>query len=301
MIKDVINKYNLEFKLDKKLSEKLNELNLGKENKYKIKKYKDKEFPFINLYRSGKRKIIIHSYEKINISYIKKIDKILNFFDEVFGREKVFLIKIYLNNNPKLITKDLPYPCRKNINSATNLTGTRWLVIFRKEEWSKILVHELIHYFNLHIYSIKKDLLYAFKNINTNSIINPNEGYTEFSALIFYYFIFNKENIDEKLTKELEWGFIQSAKILKYKGYNSYQELFSGKEYTQDTSLLSYYILKTYFLFKRSYQKCIKLEVVEDRDCFKNINLEENRFSSIMNYYIKNLDLDDKSLKMSLT
>jgi hypothetical protein len=153
----------------------------------------------------------------------------------------------------------------------------------------------------LHIYTIQKKLLYAFKDINTNSVIKPNEAYTEFLALIFYYFIFNKEEINKKLTSELAWGFIQSAKILKYKNFDNYQQLFNGKKYEQDCSLLSYYILKTYFLFKSSYQKCIKLGPNDDIECFKLINLQDSKFTSIINYCIKNLDVNDKSFKMSLT
>ena len=146
-------------------------------------------------------------------------------------------------------------------------------------------------------------MLYIYKNINTKSNLSPNEGYTEFLALILYYKIFKPRRIEHYLTREIAWGFIQSAKILRLKGFKKYGELFDGeKEYSQDTALLSYFLLKTYFLFYNKYQKCIKLVPGNNNvKCFKDINLRQKNFGKIINFCIKNYDPEDMSMKFSLT
>ena len=219
-------------------------------------------------------------------------------------KRKLFLMDLdFRDKNSKVLSEKHPVACKENINSASNY-GLRkhYLYIYRHEEWTKILIHELIHYFNLHIYLFQKDLLYAFKDINTKSNISPNEAYTEFLALIFYYFIFHPKEIDERLTKELAWGFIQSAKVLKSKNIDKYQQLFTI-EYKQNTALLSYYLLKTYFLFKENNQRAIILYYRDKNEdnYYQDINLKDKKFSEIINYCLENLNMNDKSLKMSLT
>lgn len=319
---NLIKKYNLKFSINLNLLKELQNVNFQQSNFYKIQFKKTsinnqflkdnrlinnylyekirKDLTIKNSYNFGKRRINIFSEKKLPIIYIKKIDRILNFFDGAIGRPKTYYIDIYLLDVPKKLNTQFPDLNRNVVNSGSNLIEKRKVVIFRKEEWEKVLVHELIHYLNWHIYTIRKSLMYAFEDINTSSNISPNEGYTEFFALILYYFIKNKD-IDYHLTRELAWGFVQSAKVLKYKNFNNYQELFSGEEYSQDSFLLGYFILKTYFLFKNRYQKCIKLGENNDSECFKNINLRDSKFSSIINYCMKNLNESDKSFKMSLT
>lgn len=305
MTDKLIAKFNLNFKIDDSLLENLKNLNFRKtKNIYKIKKKKSQNmFSYIKEYTIDRRKITIYSEKKIKSYYINKIDKILNFFDSIFymeNKKKMYLIDIYLNDIPKVLSKDYPEACKENINSASNLLKKNHIVIYRKEEWSKILIHELIHYLNLHIYLFQKDLLYAFKDIKTNSIIKPNEAYTEFLSLIFYYFIFHEKEINRKLNCELAWGFIQTARVLKSKNIVKYQELFT-KEYKQNTSLLSYYLLKTYFLFNERFQKAIILYYRDKNEdnYFQDINLKDRKFHKIIDYCLENLD-ENKTLKMSL-
>lgn len=316
----LINKYKLNFSINSKLLKELEAVKFDQTNFYKYHSKKiiinnhyleddigdylyqkiRNNLKIRNSYTYGKRRINIFSEHKLPINYIKKIDRILNFFDGAIGRPKTYLIDIYLLDEPKKISSRFPNLNKDVVNGGSNLIEKRKVVIYRKEEWEKVLVHELIHYLNWHIYTILKSLLYAFKDINSDSYISPNEGYTEFFALILYYFIKNKD-INECMTRELAWGFVQSAKFLKYKNLDNYQDLFSGKRYTQDSFLLGYFVLKTYFLFKKRYQKCIKLGENDDVDCFKDINLRDKKFSAIINYCLENLNERDKSFKMSLT
>lgn len=344
MIEELIKKFNLSFIKDDNFYKELDDLDFNKKdikknytcinikiNDLNTKLELKEKLNYLAYYNYQTRKIYFYSKNKItNDFYINTVDKILNFYDAIFKKENVYLIEIYLDNNPKLL-KENNIVSYNNIIGGSNILKKKFIVIFREEEWSKVLIHELIHYTNLHIFIFQKELLYAFKNINTNSIIKPNEGYTEFLALIFYYYIYNNiknnnnnniinnnndnniinnnninnNNDKDMLTKEMAWGFIQCAKILKNRNFNSYQELFSGKEYSQDTSILSYYFLKTYFLYNSKYQKCIKLDYMDkykdNYKCFKDINLQDDKFTEIINYCINNLDLNDKSLKMSLT
>lgn len=320
LLKEIIEKYNINFKVNKDLEKALKSVKIqDKANYYKsettpytIDNPKLEQFisndlyqkivknlKFKNYYTWHKRKFTIYSKGKINISYIKKLDRICNFFDSAIGKEKTYKIDLYISGEKKSLCEKYPVPNKDNINSGANIIERGKIVIYREEEWEKIVVHELIHYVNWHIFTIREHMLYPFKDINTSSRISPNEGYTEYFALILYYYI-KGHNLNASLTMETAWGFIQSAKILKYKGFETYNSLYSGKMYSQDSFLLSYFILKTYFLYNNRYQKCLKLSENDDYKCFLDINLQSKKFSEIMEYCIENLDLNDKCLKMSL-
>ena len=89
--------------------------------------------------------------------------------------------------------------------------------------------------------------------------VNPNEAYTEILALILMnIWEYKYKNVDidinsyinKKLTLELGWSYHQISKILNFfVCYNSYEELFTDNcEFRQNSNVLSYFILKTYFL-----------------------------------------------------
>merc|ERR1712224_433802 len=147
-----------------------------------------------------------------------------------------------------------------SINTGSTYPGIS-ITLWRKEELCKVLIHELIHYLHLDIYSSQDNLKFIYNDINLDgSITNPNEAYTEYVAIVLYiYWIYKtteckltlKKFMEKRLLIELGWSFYQIAKILKFfKCYNSYEDLFKkGCKFKQQTNVLSYFILKTYFLY----------------------------------------------------
>tara|TARA_Y100000589_G_C26836403_1_gene500187 strand:- start:139 stop:651 length:513 start_codon:yes stop_codon:yes gene_type:complete len=156
-----------------------------------------------------------------------------------------------------------------------------------------------------------------YKNINLEGDeCNPNEAYTELVALIIFaywrYSISNKTySIEEYLTKhltiELGWSFLQIAKILKhFKCYNDYESLFSNTcKFKQKTNVLSYFILKTYYLFnleKISINinfNSLKQTKEKTDSILKNTNLLDKSFNIIINSIMNDYDLNDDCLRMT--
>jgi hypothetical protein len=155
-----------------------------------------------------------------------------------------------------------------NVNSAftTTCQVDSEIVIFRKEEWFKVLIHETFHNFGLDFSdsntSCKNEILQIFP---VNSEVNLYESYTECwaeiinAALCSFYTIKNK-NVNHFIKEfqvyilyEIKYSFFQLVKILDFMGLQ-YEDLYSKSEYSkitrdtlykENTNVLSYYVIKT--------------------------------------------------------
>jgi hypothetical protein len=151
------------------------------------------------------------------------------------------------------------------------------MVIFRKEEWFKVFIHESFHNFGLDFSDMnnencKKMILKIFP---VSSQVNLYESYTEFWAeninIMFCSFFLTREysietrepSIKTK-TKEINkfielfsvfiqferiYSFFQMTKVLNYMGL-TYSELINPNTHNhylfkENTSVLSYYVIKT--------------------------------------------------------
>ena len=157
-----------------------------------------------------------------------------------------------------------------NVNTAFTTTCPKdsEIVVFRKEEWFKVFIHETFHNFGLDFSDMNNDfanncILNIFK---VNSQVNLYESYTEFWAEIMnasfcsFFSTKVKTNFDEFLsnfeifiTFERTFSFFQLVKTLNFMGL-TYKDLYSTTEqshilrenlYKEKTNVLSYYIIKT--------------------------------------------------------
>lgn len=177
----------------------------------------------------------------------------------------------------------------ENINSGytTFAMLDRYIVVYRKEEYIKVLIHEAIHFFELDRYfnqfgNLQDYLPFKF---NSNDIIT--EAFTDFYA-INYYIIFisiylNKKNYsDFKNIYQLQIDFIkqQAINIIILSKVNKTNII------NNNTNVFSYFVLK-YILF----------------DCCLNKNLfkvNKEKFKTIIDkmlFFIKNIPEKDKVLK----
>jgi len=160
-----------------------------------------------------------------------------------------------------------------NVNTAFTTTCPidSEIVVFRKEEWFKVLIHETFHNFGLdfsmmNCSSVNECILNIFK---VNSEVNSFEAYTEFWAEIInslfcsFYALKNINNVNEFLSNaeffinfERIYSFFQLTKTLNFMGL-SYTDLYSNTKqssilrenlYKENTNVLSYYIIKTILL-----------------------------------------------------
>jgi hypothetical protein len=160
-----------------------------------------------------------------------------------------------------------------NVNTAFTTTCPKdsEIVVFRKEEWFKVFIHETFHNFGLDFSDMNtsestKHILTIFP---VNSDVNLYESYTEFwaetiNALFCSFTILkNKNDIDEFLSNfdyfislEITYSFFQMVKVLNFMGL-TYKDLYANNVhskymretlYKEDSNVLSYYIIKTILL-----------------------------------------------------
>ncbi len=208
--------------------------------------------------------------------YVQAIAMWLYMLNEYAPKECVETINIYLYFTSllkQLPTSNIHVLDENNVNTAftTTCPVDSEIVVFRKEEWFKVFIHETFHNFGLDFsgmnnVSVNRCILDIF---SVNSQVNAYEAYTEFWAEIInalfcsFFELKDKTDINEFLSSsefyinfERTYSFFQMVKTLQFMGL-TYRELYSKTElakvhrenlYKENTNVLSYYILKTIML-----------------------------------------------------
>lgn len=152
------------------------------------------------------------------------------------------------------------YTCPKNTNSE--------IVVYRKEEWFKVFMHETFHNFaldfsDMNMNEATKSILSIF---DVKSDVNLFEAYTEFWAEVMncvfcsFYLIEDKNNKEDFLDTceyfmniERQYSFFQIVKTLQFMGL-TYEDLYSKSKpsvmlrntlYKEKSNVLAYYIITT--------------------------------------------------------
>lgn len=255
--------------------DRVNNLSNSKFISPEIKKYID-ENNFIHYIVQFKIKdaqynIHIYSKKEININkYIYFIKLILNLCAyEAVTRYNVFTFKIILTDfkktqptipvNPFSINSGLTtYPLHEKLDDHKEI------LIFRREEWFKVLIHECFHMFCLDFSCKESDYVKLFKPLfNINSEFLFFECICEFWARTINLAVISystKKNIlyEEfemlmKINIKLEgiYSLLQMKYILNNMGftYESLMDKNREKEYTENTNMFCYYVLTPILLF----------------------------------------------------
>jgi hypothetical protein len=184
-------------------------------------------------------------------------------------------IYLYLTSLTKTLPSDsASYIEQIHANTAftTSCKKVTELNIFREEEWFKVFIHETFHCMGLDFSEfdaepINKKILAIFP---VNADVRLFETYCEMWAeiinvcFIAYYTNRYVENtnqliirIQEMIQKESVFSLFQCAKVLNYYGieYKNLHERTTQShhvrhhKYKEKTNILSYYILKSIFMF----------------------------------------------------
>ena len=155
-----------------------------------------------------------------------------------------------------------------NVNTAYTTTCPKVsdIVIFRKEEWFKVFMHETFHNFaldfsDMNVENCTKRILSIFP---IKSDVNLFEAYAEFwaefmNSLFCSFFAMHDNNNTEEFLSNAEYflhfertfGFFQMVKTLDFMGLK-YKDLYSNNKasiasreilYKENTSVFSYYVL----------------------------------------------------------
>ena len=191
---------------------------------------------------------------------------------------KDIILYIYLSEKNKILpSKETDIIDVINVNTAyTYCCGSpktkNEIVIYRKEEWLKTLMHETMHAFGLDFCSLDSDTIAeTIKNIfPIKSDINLNESYCEFWAetfnllIIAFFSLKEDHNIKTYITHvkqlimyEKTFSIIQAIKILDYMNLD-YKDLYKNDYvcefkrnffYHENTNVFSYYIIKCIIMF----------------------------------------------------
>lgn len=223
------------------------------------------------------------SEDNIN-KYIKKVYMLLyvvyTYADKVCSKN--LHIYLYLTDLKKVLPTHTKILKEENVNTAftTSCKPNAEIVLFRQEEWFKVLAHECFHcngldFSGLDTSHCDKTILDIFP---VSADVRLYETYCEMwgeiiNVLFISYFSISKsikikENLDiyihkivskgEKLLhSERMFSMFQNSKILHFFGID-YKQLYDKNvnshrvrqmKYKEETSVLSYYILKNIYMF----------------------------------------------------
>ena len=233
---------------------------------------------------------IIQFNEKTNESLVDiknelyQILLLLLFIEEYADDKYAKNLEIYIYKTP--FKKKLPVNPhatigKKHLNTgimSSTSQGTRAeIVIWRDEEWFKVLIHECMHAFGLDFsyYSPQKSITKSIKNIfPINSDINLYEGYTETWAKILNCMMISfsiTDNLDTYLNKlqlflnyERNYVMFQMVKILDHMNLR-YEDLYSKTPeciqrrlsfYKESTNLFAYFVISA--MLMNDYNKFIE-------------------------------------------
>jgi len=147
----------------------------------------------------------------------------------------------------------------ENVNSGYSYVCIRsgLIVVFRREEWFKVFIHECMHSFGMefstmNLKEINRELGEIFK---IKVEINLFEAYTEFWAellnigvISYVNNVRNKDkylkDVEKFLDKERFFSVIQAKKVLEYNRVEYKNILEKETKYHENSSIFSYYVIK---------------------------------------------------------
>lgn len=215
------------------------------------------------------------------------------------------------------------------VNSAFQYRDT--MIIFRNEELMKSILHESIHHAHLdnHLEDNNEINAYIRKHmaVDDKSDIRVYEAFTETIANVFnvivtlYEMIMirkdslqsHHELLERFITLEQVFACFQTAKILNFYGFDSFEEFLSpgttDKRILQETSVLSYYVIKGGFItsldkFMEKYNPeivdlSVKLDSNDYIDLVKTCVIENKGYHALVNNMMK-IKVEDTFTALSL-
>lgn len=243
-----------------------NRTNFDSFNKFKISLNENSIYLY---YTKDELQIFI---EKTQIE-AKKLFGIVNEISENNKNLKKSRIEshIFFLDFPKKLdySKDNITSSECNSGSTTFFSDYNEIIIWRKEEWQKVFLHELIHAFyldtNLKIKPDKEnELLKLFPHYN-NSIF---EAYTEILATILYCLEYSRDLKDETIFISSQCNKITSFLLGDRLRFRS-EDFFKNPRILLDnsTNTSSYYFLKSMYFWNGSYNdyRLFQLETLLDK------------------------------------
>jgi hypothetical protein len=212
--------------------------------------------------------VSIYSYEKSDVSvkltslyytYIRSVIHICKKYSNLSCNSIRILIYLTPFKKEFGILSTIIGPTEVNSGMTTECSFGNTIVVYRKEEWLKVCMHECIHFFGLDFSyvdnRIYKQLLENVFCLKSDYLLS--EALTEFWAEVMYiclYHVVYNKSILALLNIELEHSINQCKKILNFMNIN-YTDIFAKKnshpapKFVENTNVFCYYFLKTLFFY----------------------------------------------------
>jgi len=233
----------------------------------------------------------IYYHNQINIPY----SKLLFSIKSGIAIKKYFNIKDHTNIYFVLYPEKRYLPHEDNfvnpqhINSGFTYLHHSSIFIIREEEFSKVILHEILHHCNtIHTedYSSKNiQKLKSVFNISAKTVLIPNEAVVEFYATLFHSMFLSIETcIPYKILLDIEikHSIKQSNKIMNKHG---------DKQWFEKTNSFCYIIFKTIILM--NHKKFLQDYIPNSSDFVTNFILQNNNIPKIK------INKFDRSLRMT--
>ena len=178
--------------------------------------------------------------------------EILKFMISINDNKKSFSLHIYLTDYKKSLSRGSYTP--EGINSGST-DRNHSIVIWRKEDILKVLIHEIIHLLGFDNIEDNEDIINHYnKKYNLgNKKLNIYEAYTEIWTLLihsYYLALITQKSLTTKITvKELFFDYILIEKHWCNELGGKLLDFFKeGEDVDKKTNTTSYYIIKTEIL-----------------------------------------------------
>ena len=197
------------------------------------------------------------------------------------------------------------YPPHKIFGPPHVNTGysSEKIVVYRKEEWFKVFIHECFHFYHLEKElfdtSLSKEILKLFP---VHSKVNLYESYCEMWARTLNCQIISEVTglpFSTLIYHEKKYAVRHMVNVLHHMGL-TYQDLRNGCDYQEQTNVLAYVVLTAILLFKdfipkhqfhqyqlKSSDQYIQFlkQNVKDRELLLLIQFTEPRETTTMSFY----------------
>jgi hypothetical protein len=257
----------------------------------------------LNIYSASKKQT-----QDNNIIFVAMF--ILYYCHQVKGTTQTInlQIDIILSSFKKRISQGKPldqYNINSGVTSFAGSTNDLKILIFRREEVAKVLIHELLHALRMDdaMQPLSSDTVSL--HFGSTTSLNINESFTETYASLLNLVLATLAQdkgisyFRQLLRKESLFLKHQASKVLSSIGFNTNDgKLLLVKDYKETTNIISYYILK-YINFKNIDDFCdflllhkFELKNINDYIKFLEKHILQHKWSKLTCKY-------DTTLRMS--
>ena len=239
-----------------------------------IKKEIYKQLKYVYVYNTVvfNRRVTLYFCSSIKRDYQKEVEFILmwlyvlNIYSSKVCAEE-FTVYIYLTNLQKRMPRSKSIvldKCHVNTAFTYNCQKNAEIVLYRKEEWMKVFLHETFHTFGLDFSGIRQTNINEFikEHFSIEIDVLLFESYTEFwGEVIHMIFLSYYLKPNDKshflqtflymLTIEINHTMLQVNKILHHMDlhYLHFINKHAMLRYKENTPVFSYFIIKSILLF----------------------------------------------------